>query len=338
MPIAIASADRDPLPFSTAEVLDNSIAAKSTHTRLRVRETMPGPSHRREPGLTTDPAPIVLIGAARSGTKFVRDVLAADGSFACVPYDVNYVWRMGARTDHDVLDPATLDDRGRRRIRDALDRLARRRQGDSRRLVEKTVSNTLRVPYVDAVFPDAVYVHLVRDGHAVIESAMRLWRTPPDTVSLRRKLSDMSWSNAEYAAWFAWNHLRGRFAGRAGGEVWGPRYPGIFQDVAQRPLIEVVARQWVESVTRASDDLAALGAGRVHTVTYEALMTNPMEIERLCDFLDVRDRDAVIKRFAASVDRGNLDTWQGALSDEDLEVVRRVAGETIRRYCDLRQP
>ena len=53
----------------------------------------------------TDAAPIILIGAARSGTKFLRDVLASAVGVKSVPYDVNYIWRHGSPNyGHDVLD------------------------------------------------------------------------------------------------------------------------------------------------------------------------------------------------------------------------------------------
>src|SRR4051812_20775701 len=39
--------------------------------------------------------PVIVIGAARSGTKLLRDSLATHADVARVPYDVNYVWRFG---------------------------------------------------------------------------------------------------------------------------------------------------------------------------------------------------------------------------------------------------
>ena len=49
-------------------------------------------------------SPVFIIGAARSGTKFLRDVLAASPEVACVPYDVNYIWRYkNENYPHDAL-------------------------------------------------------------------------------------------------------------------------------------------------------------------------------------------------------------------------------------------
>ena len=39
---------------------------------------------------------VIIIGAARSGTKYLRDVLATAPNAARVPYDINYIWRYGS--------------------------------------------------------------------------------------------------------------------------------------------------------------------------------------------------------------------------------------------------
>jgi hypothetical protein len=121
---------------------------------------------------------IIIIGAARSGTKILRDVLAEASGMGCVPYDIGFVWRYGnQQVPHDVLDPATVTPRIQRFVRRYVDRYARS-GGDV--VIEKTVGNTLRVPFVHAVMPDAAFVHLVRDGMDVVESARRQWSAPPD--------------------------------------------------------------------------------------------------------------------------------------------------------------
>ena len=61
--------------------------------------------------------------------------------------------------------------------------------GPRDRVVEKSVSNTLRVRFVDAVFPDAQYVVIVRDGRDVAASARAQWSTRSSGNSPARALS-----------------------------------------------------------------------------------------------------------------------------------------------------
>lgn len=151
--------------------------------------------------LDQSPPAVIVIGAARSGTKFLRDILAAGAGVAVVPYDVNYVWRIGVGSaPDDCLEPAQLTDRQRRFIRSTLPALAHMKPGEI--LLEKTVSNTLRVAFVEAVLPQARYVHLIRDGRDVTESAMRLWQAPPSWGSLIDKFRNMPLANFGYAAQF----------------------------------------------------------------------------------------------------------------------------------------
>ena len=122
--------------------------------------------------------PVVILGAARSGTKLLRSIVAASPQYAAVPHDVNYVWRtLAPQHPNDALPATALTPAKLSRVRRLLLGMAGISDGQRRQFVEKTVSNTLRVPLVDQVLPDALYVHLVRDGRDVTESALRCWQS-----------------------------------------------------------------------------------------------------------------------------------------------------------------
>lgn len=231
-------------------------------------------------------APVVLLGAARSGTKLVRDCLAQQSSLAKVPYDINYVWRLGNEgLDHDELDPASLTPATRARIRGHLARFA----GDQPLLLEKTVSNCLRVPFVAAVLPEARYVHLVRDGRDVAESVERQWTAKPDWAAVIRKARTFPLLQAPgYATRYAAATVR-RATGRAERQtVWGPRYAGMDVDLATEDLLTVCAYQWARCVERALEGLGDIAPDRVHTVRFEEFVRDPGRVlAELGVFLDV---------------------------------------------------
>ena len=181
--------------------------------------------------------PIVILGAARSGTKFLRDTLNASRRVAATPYDLNYVWRTGNESyPTDALPPDLCDDRIREKIGRALMSAAGLRPGDERRLVEKTVSNTLRVGFVARVLPGADFVHIVRNGRDVTASSLTRWLKPLDLRYLAAKARSFPLSNYRYAFWFLGNLLRPRRQSR-GRAVWGVRYPGIDADVNALPVM-----------------------------------------------------------------------------------------------------
>ena len=70
-------------------------------------------------------APVIVIGAARSGTKVLRDLIASHPRFRAVPYDVNYLWRMGTESvPYDDRDPADATPWITARVREQLGRLS----------------------------------------------------------------------------------------------------------------------------------------------------------------------------------------------------------------------
>ena len=228
------------------------------------------------------PRRVVVIGAARSGTKILRDSLATATGAGVVPYDIGYVWRSGSPDHHDdVLDPDLLTPRTREFIADFIDKYA----GGSGTVIEKTVGNTLRVPYVTAVLPDATYIHLIRNGVDVAESTCRQWQEPTDFRYLADKVRHFPLRLIpSYGRRYVGSLLRRRVARDGRVASWGPRYPGIDADLRECDLLTVCARQWRESVGRARRDLERLGVPVIE-VRYESLVADPWgQVARISQF------------------------------------------------------
>ena len=276
---------------------------------------------------------VIIVGAARSGTKYLRDILATAPNAAKVPYDINYIWRYG-HEDHpsDVFPASFATPKVAGFIRKQVTRLSGASPSGDRVILEKTVGSSLRVPFCDAVFPDALFVHLVRDGRAVTESAMRQWQAPPDWKRLIEKFRGIPLQNIGYAAWFFANYARGLVSGRGGGSVWGPRYPGIGADVAaDKPLAEICARQWAASVETASTDLAALPDDRTITIRYEDLVTGDAALRRVAAFCGLADIDAIAARHAERVDRSTDEKWRGSMSAAEKTAMLAAIDPLLRQ-------
>jgi hypothetical protein len=157
--------------------------------------------------------------------------------------------------------------------------MARISDAERRQFVEKTVSNTLRVPLVDQVLPDALYIHLVRDGRDVTESALRCWQAPPEFRRLFDKLRDFPWRTCSgYALAQARGLLQKYTSGNRRLPVWGPAYPGIQRDLQRITLLEVCAWQWRRTVEAARQDLRSIPGDRWVEVRYEDLVENPVGV------------------------------------------------------------
>jgi hypothetical protein len=274
--------------------------------------------------------PIFIIGAARSGTSMLRDLIAGHPSVDLVPYDINYIWRMGNENlRHDELSPQSLSLKQVQRVKKQV---ARYHSG-SPYLIEKTVSNCLRVPFVKALYPDGRIIQLVRNGNDVIESAYRQWLASPGWQYLLQKSLSYPFLDAfGYASSYAWGLLRKKISPHNnGGTTWGPRYRGIDEDLAAKSILEVCAIQWDRCVQAAGADLAHLPPGEVMTVVYEEFVQQPdKNMARIADFLglDPSPFEFVLSRTAISTER--VGTAEQALEQEQLAVLQPYIEKSMR--------
>ena len=277
--------------------------------------------------------PVVIIGAARSGTNVLRDTLVRLPGHGTWPCDeINLVWRHGnTRAPHDVLAPSLATGQVQRYVRHAFDAIAERRHLGT--VVEKTCANSLRVAFVDRIVPTARYVFILRDGRDVVASAMRRWSASLDLSYTLRKaryapLSDVP----RYAAAFVANRLHALRSPDDRLASWGPRFTGMDDMLRSSSLAEVCATQWARSVELAARDLDAIGLDRVHRIRYEDLTADAAgEVARIATFLGAGMTDAV-REGARTIGAGSVGSWRRALGEQDLEAIAPIVDPVMERH------
>ena len=276
--------------------------------------------------------PVILLGAARSGTKILRSILGSHPRLSVVPYDINYVWTMGNfDLGHDELEPADLKPEIRDFIRNFIEKF--NTGGPHGRVVEKTVSNTLRVPFVDAVFPAAQYVVIVRDGRDVAASAREQWSTRSSGNSLLAKLKTFPVKHAwAYGVKYVRNNLDGLFPWHDVVKSWGPRFKGMDDFVRSHDLIETCAMQWVRSVEGTRRGLAGIDPIRVHVLTYENLVRDPIgRTEEILSFLDLDMKPQVEEFCRDKVSVTNIGKWRDQISSRELKMIQGLVDPVLEK-------
>ncbi len=274
--------------------------------------------------------PVILIGAARSGTKLVRDLISTHPQADKVPYDVTYIWRLGNEAvPHDELGVEMLTPEIRQRIIDKISSFS----SGAPFLVEKTVENCVRVPYVHAIFPDARFIQLVRDGRDVVESVYREWTSPPDWGYIFKKARTYPLLDAfGYAKGYTSSVLR-KVVTRdrtKTNDTWGARYKGIAEDLANRDLLEVCAAQWVRSVEMSWSALSCLPAEQVLTIHYEAFVQAPAEhLKRIAKFIGLDPQPYVHLSALQQVTQKNIGKGFRHLSAEQQALVLSYIQPTL---------
>jgi hypothetical protein len=148
------------------------------------------------------------------------------------------------------------------------------------RLLEKTPKNSLRIPFLARVFPEAHFIYLYRDPRETLASMIEAWesgafRTYPDLPG---------WS----------------------GPPWSLLLTPDWRDLVGKPLHEIVAAQWEATTRILLGDLEALPKERWTPVRYATLLEQPQaEITRLCAAVDfewdsVLDAQLPLSRYTVS--------------------------------------
>ncbi|BDX07666.1 sulfotransferase family protein [Planctobacterium marinum] len=276
--------------------------------------------------------PVFLIGAGRSGTKFLRSVLSASRYVVSVPYDVGYVWRYGNESvPHDELLPSHVNASIKKYIRNELPKLVD--SASTKKplfLLEKSVPNSLRPAFLYEIYPEAKFIHLVRDGRAVTESSIRQWKSSPERGYLLKKLRYFPLKNYRYAIWYIVNMLKGIFLKR-GQMTWGPRYNGIDEDARALTVELVCARQWRKCIEIAEEQLKVVPKSQVFDINYDKMMEDESVIRELVDFIGLEDAEQVLERFKITVQPTNKDKWRRSLTKGQLEEVNGEVAGTIEK-------
>lgn len=278
--------------------------------------------------------PIVIIGAPRSGTNMLRDVLCSIDGVGTWPCDeINYIWRHGNISESsdefaaDMATPPVI-----KYIRKQVDSFAN--SDNLGFVVEKTCANSLRVNFVNQVLPDAHYIFIVRNGLDVIASANLRWTAKLDIPYLLKKVKYVPLTDLPYyATRYLWSRIYRQFSGEKRLAFWGPQLKNMKNLLNDHTLDEICAIQWKECVNLSEKGLDPLPNNRVSRVKYEDFVNNPeIELKRLCLEANIETDDKTINLAVKNVSNRSIGKWSKQLSIEDIEKFKPIITDTMRKY------
>lgn len=190
----------------------------------------------------------------------------------------------------------------RRRMSDFVSRLLRY-QG-KQRLVAK-LTGPPRVAYLSEMFPGARFIHLVRDGRAVVRSLLRVpyWR---DTFRLRQPAWKGALTGDDLARW---------------------------ESLGRSPVV-LAALEWQRVLECARTEAAHQAPGRYVELRYEDFLTSPHRaLDEMADFCDLprspRVHAFLARRYAL---RSTSKDPAGGFTPDDQALLDDLLGATLRDF------
>lgn len=196
-----------------------------------------------------------------------------------------------------TVDDATSEISGRfRRFVDGYVRM----QGGRRFLHKHT--GFARTDFLRAIFPDARFVEVVRDGRAVVASML-----------------GVSWYRG-MASW-RWGPMR-------------PEYVAELEATGRNPVV-LAAIVWKTLMDEIRDETADLGPDRLLRVRYDELTEDPDAVVRgVLDFSGLEWTPQFVARYRprAREVRDMDHKWAGAFDESDRRLLERSLEQHLRRY------
>jgi sulfotransferase family protein len=182
--------------------------------------------------------------------------------------------------------------------------IERRAEAQGRPAFVHKLTGWPRAGFLDRVFPQARFIHVVRDGRAVANSFLQMpW-----------------WRGYEGPDAWGWGPLPAE--DRAAWEAAGRSYP-LLAGLEWKLLVDAFDRA-----------AAALPADRWLEVRYEDFIADPRTtMDRILGFLDLAWDARFERGFARyTFDDGRTQAYLRDLGDADVAVLDRVLGSTLARY------
>lgn len=213
------------------------------------------------------PDPVFVLGCSRSGTTVTYETLAASPAFLSLGVEIPEFWNgLYGPLNNGWQSEAAGAAQAKPEHRLAALRYFYQRLGVGQ-VLDKTCINTLRVPYLHALFPNARFVFIQRDGRDNISSMIDGWRLGRTDGSFH-----LSQFFGPFPEPVAVNH--GEF------KEWHFFLPPGWRDYNRASLEEVCAFQWISANRLALEGRRLIPPENWIQLRYEDLFERPVEMFR----------------------------------------------------------
>jgi hypothetical protein len=152
----------------------------------------------------------------------------------------------------------------------------------------------MRIRYLQEIFPDALFVHIIRHGFGVVNS-----------------LINVQW----------WNDLNLWWLGKT---------PRQWQAEGRDPH-ELAALHWKRQVEVALVDAKKVPAAQYYECRYEDLMSDPEpQLRRILDFCELEWNHEFDRHYShIAIKKGSVDKWRSGFDDKAISAIMGASGDLL---------
>lgn len=288
-----------------------------------------------------DPLKVVfIIGSPRSGTTILENILNCHPEVA-EWYEPYYVWeKYFPPKENDIWQEVYLNEKVKRAIYKEFS--IYNKKSKKRIVLDKSPGHSFNVRIIHNIFPEAKWIHILRDGRDVTLSIKKEWDKRALIVKkkdvrgllqvavtmmkrqscwryrfmalLHELRSNMSLNPLKYLNKSKWD-------GKAG---WGPRFKGWKKYLQAHSSFEFNAMQWVKSVEAVQYNWQILPEKDKIEIRYEDLLIFPeATLTKVIDILEVN----MPSNFLEMIPRlksNNVHRWQKEFTPEQLRTIKPI--------------
>jgi hypothetical protein len=280
--------------------------------------------------------PVFVMAAPRSGSTLLFETLACASDLSSIGGESHSIFET-----IPALSPVHLDGCDSNRltashatpaIADAVRRefasLLRDHEGNSIeigdvsrvRLLDKLPKNALRIPFIQKIFPDALYIYLYRDPWQSISSMMDAWQSG-NWVTYRDIIAD--------------------------GRPWSLLLTPNWRELRSKSLEYICASQWVEANQHIMSDLQKISPDRYIYINYDDLIRDAnRSVNFICDFANIKFDRHLCERVSSELPLSRYTQsapdpkkWERNFDAiKSVEALYTATMEQALQFCKARQP
>jgi LPS sulfotransferase NodH len=281
-----------------------------------------------------------IIGSPRSGTTILENILN------CHPaivewYEPYYMWgQYFSDSENDIWEPMQLTPDVINKIRNEFEIFSSRTKKPL--VLDKSHRHVFNLKIIQSIFPDAKWIHIVRDGRDVTLSIHKEWIKRKEIVTkkdfwqlflvvkkmLKRqplwkyKMMAILYEMKSNFSIIPSDYLnKSKWKGKIG---WGLRFENWQEYLQTYTELEFNAMQWVKSVEAVKKGWDILPEKNKIEISYENLLTTTHDT--LGNVLEILELDTPASFYSKipKLNKDNFNKWSIEFSEDELNSIRKI--------------